>query len=73
MPMFLQGIAGVSRRLSDGGTTYAHAAETIHYNEFMSWSAWLLGLAQIPFIINMIITLIRKRKDNPGGVLFASR
>ena len=64
MPMFLQGIAGVSRRLADGGTTYAHAAETIHYNEFMSWSAFLLGLAQIPFIINMIMTLMRKRQEN---------
>jgi len=63
MPMFLQGIAGVSRRLSDGGQTYSHVADTIGYNEFMSWSAWLLGLAQIPFIVNMIITLIRKRKD----------
>ena len=65
MPMFIQGIAGVSRRLSDGGQTYAHVADTIHYNEFMSWSAWFLGLAQIPFIINIIITLIRKRKENP--------
>ena len=64
MPMFIQGVAGVSRRLADGGTTYAHAAGTIHYNEFMSMSAWLLGLAQIPFIINFIMTLMRKRKEN---------
>ena len=64
MPMFIQGVAGVSRRLADGGTTYAHAADTIHYNEFMSMSAWLLGLAQIPFIINFIMTLMKKRKEN---------
>ena len=27
-------------------------------------SAWLLGLAQIPFILNNIITLIKKKGDN---------
>ena len=64
MPMFFQGVAGVSRRLADGGASYAHAADVIHYNEFMSISAWLLGLAQIPFIVNMIITLIKKKKEN---------
>jgi len=64
MPMFFQGIAGVSRRLADGGASYAHAADVIHYNEFMSMSAWLLGLAQIPFIINMIMTLMKKREEN---------
>jgi len=63
-PMFLQGIAGVSRRLADGGASYAHAQHVLHYNEFMSMSAWLLGLAQIPFIINMIITLIKKKDKN---------
>ncbi len=64
MPMFFQGFAGVSRRLADGGASYAHAADVIHYNEFMSMSAWLLGLAQIPFILNIIITLIKKKSEN---------
>ncbi|MAR30573.1 MAG: cytochrome C oxidase subunit I [Candidatus Marinimicrobia bacterium] len=64
MPMFFQGLAGVSRRLADGGASYAHAADVIHYNEFMSMSAWLLGLAQIPFIVNIIITLIKKKPEN---------
>ena len=64
MPMFFQGIAGVSRRLADGGASYAHAADVIHYNEFMSMSAWLLGLAQIPFIVNMIMTLMKKKEGN---------
>ena len=64
MPMFFQGFAGVSRRLADGGASYAHAADVIHYNEFMSMSAWLLGLAQIPFIVNIIITLIKKKSKN---------
>jgi cytochrome c oxidase subunit I len=52
MPMFIQGLAGVSRRLYDGGAQYVHAQGVLHLNEFMSVSAWLLGLAQIPFILN---------------------
>jgi len=64
MPMFFQGLAGVSRRLSDGGEGYAHAAHVTPYNEFMSISAFLLALAQIPFIINMIMTLMKKREEN---------
>ncbi|RMD93562.1 MAG: cytochrome C oxidase subunit I, partial [Calditrichaeota bacterium] len=62
MPMFIQGLAGVSRRLYDGGATYTHAQGVIHWNEFMSISAWLLGLAQIPFIINFFWSL-RKGKE----------
>ena len=33
MPMFIQGLAGVSRRLADGGQAYAHAADVIFLNE----------------------------------------
>ena len=65
MPMFIQGLAGVSRRLADGGVSYAHAAGVLQWNEFMSISAWLLGLAQIPFIINFILTIMKKREENP--------
>jgi cytochrome c oxidase subunit 1 len=62
MPMFIQGLAGVSRRLYDGGAQYAHAQGVLHLNEFMSISAWCLGLAQIPFIINFFWS-IRKGKE----------
>jgi cytochrome c oxidase subunit 1 len=67
MPMFIQGLAGVSRRLADGGQTYAHAADVIYLNEVMSYSAWLLGLAQIFFIINMVISLFGEKtgEKNP--------
>lgn len=61
-PMFIQGMAGVSRRLWDGGELYAHAQDVIHYNEFMSISAWLLAVAQIPFIINFFLS-IKKGKE----------
>jgi len=61
-PMLIQGLAGVSRRLSDGGTSYGHAQGVFHYNEFMSISAFLLAFAQIPFIFNLLFTLIKKKK-----------
>ena len=64
-PMLIQGLAGVSRRLADGGESYAHAQGTLHLNEIMSYSAWLLAVAQIPFIINLIRTLIAKRAAEP--------
>jgi len=57
MPMFLQGLAGVSRRLYDGGAQYSHAQDVLHWNLFMSVSAWGLFLAQIPFIINLFVSI----------------
>jgi cytochrome c oxidase subunit 1 len=57
MPMFLQGLAGVSRRLYDGGQQYAHAQDVLKWNEFMSISAFVLLLAQIPFIINFFSSI----------------
>jgi len=68
MPMFFQGLAGVSRRLYDGGAQYAHAAEISQVNVITSWAAWLLAIAQIPFIINFFWSLFKGRKvtsDNP--------
>ena len=66
-PMFIQGLAGVSRRLYDGGASYAHAQPVLEWNVFMSVSAWLLGLAQIPFIINLFWSMKKGQKvgDNP--------
>ena len=65
MPMFLQGFAGLSRRMSDGGVSYAHASGVIHYNEFMMYASWGLAVAQLPFILNIILTLLKKRDENP--------
>jgi cytochrome c oxidase subunit I len=62
MPMFIQGMAGVSRRLYDGGQQYAHAQGVLHWNVFMSVSAWLLALAQIPFIFNLFWSMAKGRK-----------
>ena len=61
MPMFIQGLAGLSRRMYDGGQQYAHASDVLHWNEFMTISAFCLGAAQIPFIVNIIISLAGKK------------
>ncbi len=61
-PMFIQGLAGVSRRLYDGGHTYSHAQGVLEWNEFMSVSAWLLGIAQIPFIVNFFWSIFKGKK-----------
>ncbi|HEY5611022.1 MAG TPA: cbb3-type cytochrome c oxidase subunit I [Thermoanaerobaculia bacterium] len=68
-PMFYQGLAGISRRLYDGGEQYAHADPAFKTNIFMSYSAWLLLVAQIPFIINFFLSLKWGKRvgSNPWG------
>jgi len=69
MPMFIQGFAGVSRRLYDGGQLYAHAQDVLQWNEFMSISAFCLAASQIPFIINVFVSMFNGEKvdRNPWG------
>jgi len=66
MPMFFQGLAGVSRRLWDP-TQYAHGLSTQPLNVFISFSAWGLALAQIPFILNFFGSIFAGKKvdQNP--------
>jgi len=77
-PMFLQGMAGMSRRMYDGGATYslekapdvigALSATVIKYNISITHAALGLGLAQIPFIINFFWSIKFGKKvtsDNP--------
>ena len=61
-PMFLQGLAGVSRRLYDGGAQYSHVAPVLHWNGFISTSAFLLAAAQLLFIVNFFWSIFRGRK-----------
>jgi cytochrome c oxidase subunit 1 len=68
MPMMIQGLAGVSRRLYDGGATYAHAQPVLYLNEVMSIAAWIMGAVQIFFIVNVIGSMFFGKKvtsDNP--------
>ena len=79
-PMFAQGMAGMLRRMYDGAVNYSAAtaanagvngvlSEAIIYsNRTISMAAWMLALAQIPFIINVFWSIKNGRKagsDNP--------
>ncbi len=67
MPMFIQGMAGMHRRWYDGGSSWELAQNYLWMNDLMSNSAFLLALAQIPFIINLFMSAKFGKKvgDNP--------
>jgi len=80
MPMLIQGLAGMSRRLWDGGLTYADTtpegvltggvltAGIIGLHKVISMGAWTMALFQIPFIFNFFWSIWRGKKvtsDNP--------
>jgi len=76
-PMFFQGIKGMLRRMSDGGVNYSaarvpNAIDTLpgtimELNTFILWAAVALGIAQIPFIVNLFHSIKHGEKvsDNP--------
>lgn len=81
-PMFAQGMAGMLRRMSDGGANYTAAVhadagapvigglsnQIMHLNHFILWAAVGLGIAQIPFIINIFWSIrngLKVTSDNP--------
>jgi cytochrome c oxidase subunit 1 len=57
MPMFIQGLGGMNRRMYDGGMQYAHNAGLLKWNLMIAFAAWGLGLFQIPFIINFFASI----------------
>ena len=82
MPMFAQGMAGMLRRMSDGGANYSAAVNSragadvigglssniMSLHTGILWGAMCLGLAQIPFIINIFWSIKHGEKvknDNP--------
>jgi cytochrome c oxidase subunit 1 len=65
MPMFVQGLAGVNRRLWDGGTLYTHAQSTLSLNVPMSYAALALAFFQLFFIVNLVWSL---RSGRASGV-----
>ena len=66
MPMFIQGLAGVARRMYDQ-TFYAHGRAVQDLTVFQSWGAWLLGAFQIFFIIIFFMSVKKGEKaaENP--------
>ena len=67
MPMFITGLAGVNRRLYDGGLEYAHAQDVLGWNVVSSYGAWTLGCFQIFFIFNFFWSIRHGKQvdDNP--------
>ena len=73
-PMLIQGMAGINRRLHDGGASYAdataiiepgfysHAANYLYLNKWMSMSAWALGLVQLFFLVNLFWSIKKGKK-----------
>jgi cytochrome c oxidase subunit 1 len=64
MPMFIQGLAGVNRRLWDGGQLYTHAQGTLFLNVPMSHAAFALAFFQLFFVVNLFVS-IRRGKPAP--------
>jgi cytochrome c oxidase subunit 1 len=57
MPMFIQGLGGMNRRLYDGGMQFLHNADLLKWNVVIGFAAWALGLFQLPFIVNFFMSL----------------
>jgi cytochrome c oxidase subunit 1 len=67
LPMFIQGLAGVNRRLYDGGRTYASGAGIASLYSWQWWFAIVLAASQVLFIVNLVWTLVRgtRTAENP--------
>jgi len=77
MPMFAQGMKGMLRRMADGGANYCaarvpNAMDTLptsimELHVWILWAAIALGIAQIPFIVNLFWSMKHGEKvgDNP--------
>jgi cytochrome c oxidase subunit 1 len=57
MPMFIQGLGGMNRRLYDGGLQYQHNAGLLKWHVVIGMAAWTMGLFQVPFIINFFASI----------------
>jgi hypothetical protein len=55
LPMFVVGLAGVNRRMYDGGLQFALAQPFQALQRHMTWSALALGVAQIPFLVALVM------------------
>ncbi len=81
-PMLVQGLAGMGRRMSDGGANYSLAnpsnegvvgalsSTIMGLNVLIAWSVVALALFQLPFIFNFFYSIVAGEKvenDNPWG------
>ncbi len=61
MPMFFVGIAGMLRRGYDPAA-YAANENLLGMVKMSSWSVWMLGVAQLPFILNFFMSIVAGKK-----------
>jgi len=79
-PMLIQGLAGMGRRMSDGGFNYSAAHPSndgaigalspsiMHINVVIAWAVLALALFQLPFLVNFFYSIFAGRRvagDNP--------
>src|SRR5262245_37835573 len=58
MPMFIQGLSGMNRRMYDGGAQYKYnAGLPLKLNIVIGMAAWTLGLYKLPFIVNFVTSI----------------
>jgi len=67
MPMFFQGLAGMNRRLYDGGLQYALDKNVVGLHLLISRAAWVMGIFQLLFVVNFFWSAWRGRRaeENP--------
>jgi cytochrome c oxidase subunit I len=74
--MFAQGMKGMLRRMADGGANYSAArvpgaidtlpGSIMELHTWILWAAVALGIAQIPFIINLFWSINHGEKVGPN-------
>ena len=67
MPMFIQGLSGMNRRMYDGGAQYVMNQDVLYLNEVIGIGVWTLGFFQLFFIFNFFNSIKNGEKvgDNP--------
>jgi cytochrome c oxidase subunit 1 len=67
LPMLIQGLAGLNRRLYDGGRSYEMFSAFDGSFRGQAWSAVVLAGSQAFFVANLIVSLARgaRSSDNP--------
>lgn len=63
LPMLAQGIAGIPRRMYDGGASYTFAQPWLSWHRYATFSAFFLFLVQGLLLVNLILTLRRGKTD----------
>jgi len=64
LPMLIQGLGGLNRRLYDGGRTYTQFAHFDGSFRGQAFSAVFLAAVQLLFIGNLVLTLARGRRTS---------